>query len=100
MKDALLAFLTHVGVGYAKYHETITRSWMMAVAHFMSESPPCDSAATFMASNPRLLDSRIMLTHYSPEVLFSPEARQTFVQPDLQPIPEHGNAPTSTGIGS
>jgi len=28
--------------------------------------------------------------HYSAEVLFSPAARQSFVQPDVQSIPEHG----------
>ena len=34
-----------------------------------------------------LLDSRIMLTHYSAAVLFSPDARQSFVAPDIQSIP-------------
>ena len=89
MKDALLAFLTHLGVSHTKYHETITRAWIMAVSHFMSESIPCESAAAFMANNPRLLDSKIMLKHYSAEVLFSPEARQSFVKPNIRPIPEH-----------
>jgi hypothetical protein len=28
-----------------------------------------------------------MLTHYSADVLFSPEARQAFVEPDIQAIP-------------
>ena len=58
-----------------KYHETITRAWIMAVHHFMTLSPSHESAASFMAANPELLDSRIMLTHYSAAVLFSPEAR-------------------------
>ena len=88
MKDALLGFLAHNGIDPGKYHETITRAWVMAVAHFMHESSPCDSAATFMARNPRLLDSQIMLKHYSAEVLFSPAARREFVQPDVRPIPE------------
>lgn len=34
------------------------------------------------------LDSNIMLKHYSAEVLFSPKARQSFVQPNISPIPE------------
>lgn len=89
MKSALLAFLAHVGVSESKYHETITRAWVMAVAHFMAEGPPCDSAAAFIAAHPRLLDSRIMLTHYTAEVLFSPEARRGFIDPDIQSIPEH-----------
>ena len=87
MKAALLAFLAHLGVGPGKYHETITRAWVMAVAHFMDRGEAFDSAAAFMAAHPQLLDSRIMLTHYSAQVLFSPEARQQFVQPDIQSIP-------------
>jgi len=31
-----------------------------------------------------------MLTHYSAELLFSPEARAGFVEPNLDPIPRHG----------
>ena len=88
MKNALLAFLAHLGVSHTKYHETITRAWIMAVSVFMNESPSCDSAAAFIAHNPRLLDRTIMLKHYSAEVLFSPEARESFVKPDIAPIPE------------
>jgi hypothetical protein len=55
----------------------------------MAISPAADSAASFIASNPSLLDSRIMLTHYSTEVLFSPEARARFVEPNLELIPRH-----------
>lgn len=87
MKDALLSFLRHLGVEDGKYHETITRAWIKAVRYFMDESEPCVSADEFMERNPRLLDTQIMLTHYSAEVLFSPEARAQFVDPDLQPIP-------------
>ena len=87
MKTALLAFLAHLGVDAGKYHETITRAWIMAVHHFMTLSPSQESAASFMAANPELLDSRIMLTHYSAAVLFSPDARQSFVAPDIQSIP-------------
>jgi hypothetical protein len=90
MKGALLAFLAHVGVGPAKYHETMTRAWVMAVAHFMERTAECDGAGAFMAANPELLDSRIMLTHYSAGVLFSAEARQGFVEPDIQAIPPMG----------
>lgn len=88
MKEALLRFLGHLGVGPGKYHETITRAWIMAVAHFMRRSEPCASADAFMAGSPQLLDSKIMLTHYSAELLFSPEARASFVAPDIQEIPK------------
>jgi hypothetical protein len=61
----------------------------MAVRHFMEASPACESADAFIEQNPKLLDSKIMLTHYSAEVLFSDEARAQFVEPDLSPIPKY-----------
>lgn len=87
MKESLLGFLSHLGIGDGKYHETITRAWILAVDHFMARAQPCSSAADFMAASPELLDSKIMLTHYSAELLFSAEARRSFVAPDLQSIP-------------
>lgn len=59
----------------------------MAVRYFMSSTPPCASADDFITANPVLLDSKIMLTHYSADLLFSAEARTGFVAPDLDPIP-------------
>lgn len=89
MRSALLAFIQHNQIPVAKYHETLTRAWILAVRHFMAISPAADSAASFIACNPSLLDSKIMLTHYSTEVLFSPEARARFVEPNLEMIPRH-----------
>ena len=96
MRTSLLEFLAHVRADPGKYHETITRAWIMAVHHFMGQSTRHDSAESFMQANPVLLDSRIMLTHYSAEVLFSPEARRSFVQPDLQSIPPPRQASQGT----
>lgn len=87
LKNTLLAFLGHLGSDSSKYHETITRAWVMAVDHFMDLSAPCASYEEFVGFNPRLLDSRIMLTHYSARALLSVEARQKFIAPDIQPIP-------------
>lgn len=89
MRDALLGFLRHHGVDPSKYHETITRAWILAVRHFMQLTPAAQSADEFIDANPQLLDAQIMLTHYSAELLFSPQARATFVDPDLGPIPRH-----------
>lgn len=89
MKAALLGFLRHLGVDPMKYHETITRAWIMAVRHFMQNSPPCASADAFIDANPVLLDSRIMLSHYSAELLYSPAARADFVDPDIEQIPRY-----------
>jgi hypothetical protein len=87
MREALLNFLAHNGVPSTKYHATITRAWVLAVRHFMNHSTST-SAADFIEKNDELLDSKIMLTHYSASVLFSPDARVSFVEPDLDPIPQ------------
>lgn len=87
MKNALLSFLRHNGISEGKYHETLTRAWVMAVEHFMTQSDGAHSASVFMSRHPQLLDTRIMLTHYSAQVLFSDTARAAFVPPDVQLIP-------------
>ena len=85
-----MSFLEYHGVDVSKYHETITRAWIMAVRHFMENTPNSESSDTFIEKNPRMLDSKIMMVHYSGEVLFSDEARAKFVEPNLDPIPEYG----------
>ena len=89
MRAALLEFLGRHGVPSSKYHETMTRAWILAVRHFMKKTPHAASADAFIDANPTMLDSRIMLTHYSAELLFSTEARERFVEPDLDPIPRY-----------
>ena len=94
MRESLLAFLQHNGIPPGKFHETLTRAWVLAVRHFMDISGNKSgsvSAPDFIARNPELLDSKIMLTHYSASVLFSADARESFVEPDLDPIPQPGD---------
>lgn len=87
MRSALQGFLQAQGIEATKYHETLTTAWIRAVRHFMSTSAPAGTADEFIDANPRMLDPKIMLTHYSAEVLFSPEARARFVEPDRDRIP-------------
>lgn len=87
MRGALLSFLAYQGVSVSKYHNTLTWAWIMAVRHFMDKTPACESSDVFIGKNSKLLDSRIMMTHYSADVLFSDEARARFVHPDRIPIP-------------
>lgn len=89
VRRALLSFLEHHGVEISKYHDTITRAWIMAVRHFMEITPGSASADEFIERNPRMLDAKIMMTHYSAELLFSDAARKSFVEPDLDPIPHY-----------
>ena len=89
MRAAIVNFLKHHGITPTRYHETLTQAWILAVFHFMHRTPSALSAEDFVRQTPLLLDSRIMLTHYSAELLYSPRARSHFVQPDLDPIPRH-----------
>ena len=90
VRDALTALLRHAGVDPAqKYHETLTEAWVLAVNHFMQNTDDSQSADDFIEKNTVMLDSKIMMTHYSAEILFSEEARKAFVEPDLDPIPRH-----------
>lgn len=89
MRAAIQGFLQHHGIAPAKYHETLTRAWILAVGHFIHRCGNTASADEFIERSPLLLDSKIMMTHYSAGLLFSPEARAAFVEPDLDPIPRH-----------
>ena len=89
MRHAIMNFLRHHGISPTRYHETLTQAWILAVFHFMHRTTEAASADEFIQRTPILLDSRIMMTHYSAERLFSQHARHGFVQPDLDPIPRH-----------
>jgi hypothetical protein len=90
MRDTLIGLLRHLGIDPSvKYHQTLTEAWILAVHHFMNNTEKSVSADDFIEQHPVLHDSKIMLTHYSAELLFSEEARQSFVQPDLEAIPHH-----------
>ncbi len=86
-KESLLAYLAHHGIDRGKYHETLTRAWLLAVWHFMQRAGTTAGAQDFLDKSRVLLDSRVMLTHYSKDLLFSDSARRQFVEPDLEPIP-------------
>lgn len=87
MSAALRAFLAHHALDVGKVSVTITRAWILAVAHFMDRHPGTVSADDFLSKAGVLQDAAVMLTHYSPERLFSPVARHRWVAPDLDPIP-------------
>ncbi len=88
MRNALLGLLKKAGIDpSSKFHETLIRAWLLAVQYSMNQTEESDSADNFINKNPKMLDSKIMMTHYSAEVLFSDKARSGFVEPNLEPIP-------------
>ena len=70
----------------AKFHQTITRSWVQCVA-VHRERWPADGFEEFLDRNPQLLDSGLLGHFYSPELLASGPARSEWVTPDLRPLP-------------
>jgi hypothetical protein len=67
------------------YHDTLTRAWVYLVAEALERTPSADFEG-FLARNPQLLDKRLLLEYYSPDVLSSSQARATWIAPDLAPI--------------
>ena len=93
IRRTILGLLAANGADDSKFHVTLTRAWMMAVHHFMNRAPDTASADQFIGHDDRLLDTAIMLTHYTRDRLFSEDAREEFVEPDLDPIPRYPGAP-------
>lgn len=88
VKEALIGLLRHNNIDpAAKYHETLTKAWLLAVNYFMSQTPDSQCTAEFIENTPVLLNSNIMMSHYSPDCLFSEEARKAYIEADLNPIP-------------
>jgi hypothetical protein len=90
MKDTLHQFIFYHGGDPSKYHETITKAWILAVRHFMNKAGASSSADELIERSPKMLDTKIMMTHYSAKALFSDKARTAFVEPDLDAIPRYG----------
>jgi hypothetical protein len=69
------------------YHETLTTAFVRLIA---ARARPGESFATFRKRNPELFDRKLsaILKHYSSKLLFSEEAKTTFAQPDLEPLPK------------
>ncbi len=89
MRDWTFRYLAHHEIDTSKYNETLTRAWMLAVRHFMVRTPNSTSSDDFIAQNPTILDSTIMMTHYSRDLLFSDDAKYNFIEPNLDPIPRY-----------
>lgn len=71
-----------------KYHRTMTEAWAALVGYHLAEEPRL-TFDEFLARFPGLLDGGLLKRHFSPELLATPAARATWVDPDLRPLPAH-----------
>lgn len=68
-----------------KFHVTMTRAWVELVAHHADDATDFEE---FAARHPELLDKELLARHYRPGTLAGTQARTTWVEPDLAPIPQ------------
>lgn len=70
------------------YHDTVTAAFLRLVADRLRRTPS-PTFAGFRQANPDLFAARPggLSTHYTPEVLRSPEARARFIEPNIAPLP-------------
>jgi hypothetical protein len=79
-----------VGTPPTAYHETITVAFARLIHHRLRSAPPGQNFPAFHHQNPDLFTNykTVLGRHYSPEHLGSDDARQWFVPPDREPLPE------------
>lgn len=66
------------------FHESMTRLWAILVWNATQKS--IQDSKNFIEQNPHLMDSSLWKQYYSPTLMFSPEAKSKFIEPDLQAI--------------
>ena len=69
-----------------KYHVTMSRAWVLLVAHHVRGDGENDFSA-FIDRNAELLDKRLLTRFYRSSTLASPVAKTEWVEPDLAPLP-------------
>jgi hypothetical protein len=83
--DGLCKFAQRAGVPQ-KFMFTTTIAWTRLVAAAQSNSPRANNFSEWIQSCPELLDRNLLARHYSPGRLETPEARSSWVEPDLAPL--------------
>ncbi|SRR6266496_527088 len=87
MRAALLRFLDYHGVGREKYNETLTVFWIRIVSQTLSGTEP---DASLVERCNRVIELRqnpdLALEYYTREILWSDEARRSWVIPDRKSL--------------
>ncbi len=106
LRDGLHRFLDAHGIETGPtsgYHETITRGWLELMQRELDPDLPLEDAA--LRACLRLGDKLQLLSHWSRDVLLSPESRAAWIEPDLRPIqtptrpPRVGDCPPAFEVG-
>jgi hypothetical protein len=87
MSEGIRRFANHHGATQ-KYHHTLTLAWMRLVAAALVKTPEGYSFEQFISAHPELKDTKLLDKYYSKELLQGAAAREGWVEPDLQPLPE------------
>jgi len=83
--DGLRRFAQRAGVPQ-KFMHTTTIAWARLVAVAQTASPSTNNFSEWIQSHPELLDRNLLAKYYSPGRLETPEARSSWVEPDLAPL--------------
>ena len=67
------------------YNETMTRFWIRFIAH-VRENTGATTIDEAIEKVPMLLDKNLALRHWSRTALYGPDARVSWVEPDLVPL--------------
>ena len=87
MSEGIRRFANHHGATQ-KYQHTLTLAWMRLVAAALVETPEGCAFEQFLTAHPQLKDANLLAKYYSQELLQTAAAREAWVAPDLQPLPE------------
>lgn len=74
------------------YHETMTQAWLRLVDLVIREYGPAHDADAFVDEHPELSQKKTLRLFYSRQRFMSPEAKVSFVEPDLAPLPRSRRA--------
>jgi hypothetical protein len=75
------------------YHETVTLAYLALIDHRLDRGTDEQTFRGFAGRHPDLLDRKLsaLLGHDSRDLLFSTQAVERFVEPDLVPLPRRVN---------
>jgi hypothetical protein len=86
MLEGIAKLTIHAGAP-KKFHSTATVAWVRLVAAAVAKNPATVSFEEWITGFPELTDKGLLSLHYSQERFGSEEARVSWMQPDLRPLP-------------